>query len=46
VGSKPMTNDPPAISRIVTIIAGLRPLTSANRPRSQPPIGRKKNATA
>jgi len=41
-----MTNDPPAMSSSVRIMAALRPRTSAKRPSSQPPMGRKKNASA
>ncbi len=46
VGVSAMTNEPPHIRPMVTSRAGLRPCTSANRPISQPPSGRKKNARA
>ena len=46
VGRIAITNDPPAISAIVSSIACLRPRRSAYRPSSMPPSGRKKNATA
>ena len=41
-----MTNEPPAISMIVSSIACLRPWRSAYRPSSTPPSGRKKKARA
>ena len=46
VGRIAITNEPPAISAMVSSIACLRPRRSAYRPSSTPPRGRKKNATA
>jgi hypothetical protein len=41
-----MASEPAAISTMVSIIAVRRPRRSAKRPSSQPPSGRKKNASA
>ncbi|KDN22900.1 hypothetical protein DV20_07655 [Amycolatopsis rifamycinica] len=46
VGSSPIATDPPAMSRMVRIMAGFRPRVSANRPSRTPPSGRKKKASA